>query len=208
MLKNFLLFSVSFSLASLILVISIFRLAQVNYVFSQVPTPSPVSNSKIVSIDYLMPYPGSIKPDNFFWPLKALRDKTWLTVTINPLKKADLELLIADKRVQDAKTLFENNKADLGMSVLTKGEKYLELAQKDERKAKGQGMDTKDFLKKYIMATLKHREILDSLLNIAPEDAKPLIVKAQDYSKKLYNEARDSLNEAGAPVPQNPFNQN
>src|SRR5690242_4265879 len=103
MLKNLFIFCASISLASLILIISIFRLAEVKYVFSQSPSPAPTTNQKPISVDYDLPYPGSVTPDNILWPMKALRDKVWLSLTINPSKKADLELLIADKRLAGAK---------------------------------------------------------------------------------------------------------
>jgi hypothetical protein len=206
MLNKFLLFAGSFTLAFLILIISIFRIAEVKYVFSQAPSPTPLNSPKPVSIDYNLPDPGSISPDSIFWPLEALRDRIWLTFTINPSKKADIYLLLADKRLGDAKLLFEKENPDLGISVLTKAEKYLELAMKEEEVAQKQGNNTTDFLKRYSMATLKHREVLEELMADAPEDARPLIVKMENYPKTLFNSARDGLLEAGATVPQNPFN--
>lgn len=203
MLKNLAIFLGSLTLASLILIISIFRIAQIKYVFSQ--SPSPTSPPETISVNYQLPYPGKICPDNLLWPIKALRDKIWLTVTINPAKKADLYLLLADKRLANAQALFAENKADLGIAVLTKGEKYLELAQEEERLAHAQGMNTKNFLERYTLATLKHRQIIDEILAIAPEDARPMIISTQNYSKSLYNEARDGLLQAGATVPTNPF---
>lgn len=208
MLKNFLLFFASFTLASIILIISVFKIAEVKYVFSQSPSSTPVNMPKPVAVNYNLPYPGPILPDSILWPLKALRDKIWLAVTINPSKKADLYLLIADKRLADAQILFEKNNPNLGISVLTKAEKYLESANEEERIAHREGMDTTECLEKFASATLKHREVIDEILALAPEDAKPLIVKTQDYSKHLYEKAKSGLLEAGAIVPQNPFGQN
>src|SRR5260221_7661514 len=208
MFKQFLLFSAGFSLALVILVISIFRIAEIKYVFSQAPSPTPTNAPKEVIVNYNLAFPGNILSDNILWPLKALRDKVWLTVTVNPSKKADLYLLIADKRLADAKILFEKCKADLGISVLTKAEKYLESAANEEKIAKKEGMDTKYFLGRFAIATLKHRQVLDEISKNAPEDAKPLIMKTQNYSKNLYNEARNGLLEAGSDVPQSPFGEN
>src|SRR5258708_1437779 len=208
MLRNLLVFSAAFSLAFVILVISIFRISEIKYVFSQSPSPISTTAPKIIGVNYNLPFPGSILSDSVFWPLKALRDKIWLAVTINPSKKADLYLLIADKRLADAQILFEKGRADLGVSVLTKAEKYLESADREERIAKSQGMNTKDFLQKFALATLKHRQVFDHILTIAPEDAKPIIVKTQNYSKKLYESARNGLLEAGLNAPVNPYGQN
>jgi len=208
MIRNLLVVSAAFSLALVILVISIFRLAEVKYVFSQSPSPAPTNAPKEIIVNYNLAYPGSILSDNILWPLKALRDRVWLALTINPSKKADLYLLLADKRLADSKILFEKGKADLGISVLTKAEKYLESADNEEKIAKKEGMNTNDFLQKYAMATLKHRQVLDQILVIAPEDAKPLIVKTENYSKNLYNEAKNGLLEAGLTAPQNPYGEN
>lgn len=203
MLKNIAVFCASLFFASAILIISIFRIAQIKYVFSQSPQKD---DCKEASVNYALPYPGKITPDSLFWPAKALRDKVWLTVTINPAKKADIYLLLADKRLVNAKMLFDNAKADLGVSVLTKAEKYLEASQAEERIAHQSGMDTHEFLERYTMATLKHQEIINQILAAAPEDAKPLITQTQNYPKSLFNQARDGLFEAGLTVPPNPFN--
>lgn len=208
MLRNLAVFSAAFSLAFLILIVSIFRIAQIKYVFSQAPSPAPSTQAKLIEVNYDLAYPGSIMPDSILWPIKALRDKVWIALTLNPSKRADLELLISDKRLADAQILFKENKPDLAISVLTKAEKYLENAGTDEKKAKSEGMNTSDFLQKYAMATLKHRLVLDQMLAIAPEDAKPLIVKTQNYSKNLYQDAKIGLLEAGVTAPQNPFPQN
>ena len=197
----------AFTLAAFILVVSVFRIAEVKYVFSQAPTPTP-STTKSVSIAYNLPYPGSVLSDSIFWPIKAMRDKVWLTLTVDPAKKADLYLLLADKRLADAEVMFTNDRADLGISVLTKAEKYLESAQSTERIAHKEGMDTTAFLGRLTLATLKHREVMDGMLSTAPEDAKPYIIKIEDYPKKLYEQAKNGLLEAGAKAPQNPYQQN
>jgi hypothetical protein len=207
MLKNFCVFSTAFGLALLILVISIFRVAETHYVLSQSPTKSVIS-AKSLSINYTLPNPGKILPDSFLWPFKAARDRVWTMLTADHLKKADLYLLLADKRLIDAKLLFEKGNPNLGMSVLSKGEIYLMQAQKEERIAYKSGADTKSFLQKLAMSSLKHREIMDQIIETAPEDARPLISKTENYSKNLYNQARDGILQASAVPPTNPFQAN
>ena len=209
MLKKFLLYFGSFSLATLILFVTIFKTAEAKYVFSASPSPTPISNSADeVQIAYNLPYPGTILSDNILWPLKALRDRVWLTLTVDPSKKADLYLLLADKRLADAQLLFQKDKPDLGISVLTKAEKYLESAGSEEKIAKSQGVNTSDFLRRFILATEEHRKVMDAIANIAPEDANPIIMKTENYPKNLYSEAKNGLLEAGINVPQSPFQEN
>lgn len=193
-----------------ILSFSVFRTASVKYSFSQSPDtiqnqgPSVLGES--VEIDYYFPFPGRILPDSPLWPLKALRDKIWLLLTTNTSRKAELRLLFADKRIVSSKILFERDKAGVGFSTLTKAEKYLEEASNLEAENRQKGLDTSEFLTTLTKAALKHRQVIGEILRIAPEDAKPGIVKTQDYSKEVYKSARDALQEKGLSVPENPFN--
>ncbi len=113
--------------------------------------------------------------------------------------------MFADKRLASAKILFEKGKNEDGMSILTKGEKYLELAKVEERIAHQKGIDTTEFLQKYSLATLKHREVLDQMALTIPENMKPMIVNIENYPKNLYLESKNNLLDEGAPVAQNPF---
>lgn len=193
-----------------ILFTSVFRTASVQYVFSQTSSSGPKEEQgevlgESVEIDYYFPYPGRILPDHPLWFLKALRDKVWLLITTNPSRKAELKLLFADKRVVSAKILFERGKPELGVSTLTKAEKYLEEASNLEKENRKEGLDTSEFLSTLAKASLKHRQTIDEILKLAPEEAKPIIIKAQDYSKETYNKTRDALYEKGLPVPENPY---
>ena len=144
-------------------------------------------------------------PDSPIWTLKAMRDNVWYKITINPLKRAEIALLLSDKRLQMSKSLFENKKPDIGFSTLTKGEKYLEIAFADVNEAGKRGMNTSEFITKLATASLKHREVLDQILEIAPEDAKPGIIKIGDYPKNIYKETSSILNSKGLSTPKSPF---
>ncbi|OGM57867.1 hypothetical protein A3E46_01090 [Candidatus Woesebacteria bacterium RIFCSPHIGHO2_12_FULL_46_16] len=67
-------------------------------------------------------------------------------------------------------------------------------------------MDTRQFLTRLVNSALKHREVLNEILEIAPEDAKPEIIKIESYSRDVYKDTRDTLNSLGMPIPNNPFN--
>ena len=192
-----------------ILFASVLRSAQTNYAFSAFTSPTPEASAEIKSIseqiDYQLPFPGRILPDHPLWFLKAVRDRMWLFLITDGGKKAELKLLFADKRLSSGKILFERNKPELGYVTLTKAEKYLEEAAMQERANREKGMETKDFLEKLLRASLKHRQVLDEVLLVAPEEAKPGIVKAQDYPKEAYKAARDALWGKGLSVPKSPF---
>jgi len=189
-----------------ILFTSVLRTASVKYVFSQETETQEVGQeNKVTEIDYVFPYPGRISPDSPFWPIKALRDRLWLLLTSNPSRKAELKLLFADKRIVMSKALFEKDKSEIAFSTLTKAEKYLEEAFAAEQKNRQNGMDTSEFLTILSKASLKHRQTIDEILTIAPEDARPEISRVQDYSKETYNKTRNALQEKGLPIVENPF---
>jgi hypothetical protein len=199
----------AFVLAFVILSVSFLRSASVSPAYGY-STPAPVAKTieaPVPSIDYVLPYPGGILPDNWLWYLKAARDKMQYVVTGDPLKKADLNLLYSDKRLGASLTLFENKKPDIAVTTLTKGEKYLEEAVKDEERARKAGINTNDFLIKLANASLKHRQVIEeNIIPLSPEDIKPGIVKAEDYSKNTYKACRDVLNSKGMTTPKDPFN--
>lgn len=190
-----------------ILGISFFRSASVTYDFSDVTQAQAqnVLGESTAMVEYYLPYPGRVLTDSVFWPLKAMRDKAWLWVTTKPTRKAELKLLFADKRLGMAKILFENGKPEVGYTTLTKAEKYLEEAQIMEEINRKNGYDTSDFLEKIATSSLKHFEIMEHLVSIAPEDAKPVILSLEGYPKKTYEHSRDALLEKKMAPPENPF---
>jgi len=197
-------------LAAVILFTSVFRSAAVRHAFSQSPDTTVIEESEKEEyvINYTLPYQGKILPDSPLWSIKALRDKLWLMVTTNPLKKAELKLLFSDKRLVSSRLLFEKEKAEIAFSTLSKGEKYLEEAMALELESREKGLDTSTFLLTLVNASLKHREMIDQITEIAPEDAKPGIIRIRDYSTNVYKGTRDALNEKGMIAPENPFNTN
>ncbi|HJY98455.1 MAG TPA: DUF5667 domain-containing protein [Patescibacteria group bacterium] len=195
------------SLAFFVLSISVFRATTTEFASNAfVPFGEKVLGESAEKIDYVMPFPGKVLPDSPLWVFKAARDQVWIFLTPGQLKKAELALLFSDKRLEASRTLFENNKPDIALSVLTKGEKYLEMAAGKEAEARSGGADTSDFLVKLASSSLKHREVIEKdILPIAPEDAKPEIVKAENYAKSIYKSSRDALNGMGLTAPESPF---
>ena len=189
-----------------ILFTSVLRTASVRYAFSQeIEVLGEKQEAESKEIDYVLPYPGRIAPDSPFWVVKAFRDKMWLLLTTNPSRKAELQLLFADKRVAMSKILFERDKSEIAYSTLEKAEKYLEGACILEEENRQSGADTYEFLTILSKASLKHRQMINEILTIAPEDAKPGIRRTQDYSIETYNKTKNALQEKGMPTVENPF---
>jgi len=205
MFKKLLLISVVFAFAFAILSISILQTTSISYSFTAKTLDSSVLGIESQEIDYQMPYEGRVLPDSPFWVLKAARDRVWFLITSSHARRAELALLFSDKRLMSAKTLLEKNKPDIAISTLTKGEKYLEVAVSEERAARQENNDTSVFLTRLAVASLKHWQIIESLMPLVPEDGKPFVSKNENYSKNSYRAARDVLNSKGLPVPIGPF---
>lgn len=108
---------------------------------------------------YYLPYPG-ILPDNPLYKIKAMRDQLRLWITFDPVKKAERQLLYADKRINAAKALNEGGKQALAISTATKAEKYLERSVNLTLQLLKSGTDVKSLLLTQAKSTAKHHEIL------------------------------------------------
>ena len=195
-----------------ILFVSILRTASVRYSFSKVSanlsdetSDKERNNLNQMKIDYQLAYPGVVLPNSPLWPLKAARDKLWLLLTSNTSKKAELNLLFADKRLGAARILFENKEYEIGFATLTKAEKYLEQAGNIESDIRSKGGDTTELSNTLVKASLKHRQVIENIILMAPEDAKPKIIELENYAIKVYQTKLDVLKTKGLPLPENPF---
>lgn len=207
MLRKTFIFLATLGFAFAILFVSILRTASVKYSFSDTfyYSDDQILGEEDSHIDYFLVNPGKVHPDSPLWPLKALRDRTWLFFTTNPGRKAELKLLFADKRLLASKVLFEKGNPELGFSTLTKAEKYLEQASLKEKENREKGIDTSDFLERIALASLKHFEVIEEILALAPEDARQGIVESQNYPRKIFLQSRDLLSQMGKTSPKNPF---
>jgi hypothetical protein len=145
------------------------------------------------STDYHLAYPG-ILPDHPFYFLKMIRDRIWLLLTTDCLKKAEVLLLFADKRIGAAQALVDGQKTKLGVTTATKAEKYLERAVDQEVKAREKGEDTRSFLEKITKAALKHEEILLAIREKAGGETE-VIDSILPYPRNAYQTASQRLEE-------------
>jgi len=155
--------------------------------------PSPEATvSPEPKVDYYFVYPG-ILPDHVLYPLKMIRDKIWLLLTTEPVKRAELFLLFADKRLGAGKALVEGGKEELGITTLSKGEKYLEQAIDQASKAKEAGKETTDLYEKLARATLKHQEVLGEVVLKVPEETQPALSEMMKYPQQGYEIVKEVL---------------
>jgi hypothetical protein len=125
------------------------------------------------AVDYYLPYPG-ILPDHPLYWLKMIRDRVQLWLITKPLPKAEKFLLYADKRLGAGWALIDGNKKDLGVTVVTKAEKYLERAITIAEGLNESGNETA-FKEKLYKASLKHQEVLLNLIEKVADKDKDLL---------------------------------
>lgn len=204
--RKYLLSTVVFVLAFGVFLVSALKSCSSKVFATTLSTPKPAVIRELPQVDYQMAYTGKILPDSPLWSVKALRDWVWYYFTFNPLKKAELALLFSDKRIMASKLLFESKKPDIAVSTFTKGEKYLEIAANQEAVARKKGIDTSDFVFKLAGSALKHRQIIEQdILPIAPEDARPEIIRIEYFSKNIYRISKEILDSLGKTSPKSPF---
>lgn len=191
--------ALSLVFAFIVLGTSLFRTAQPDFAFYQ-PADSYSQKGFVSPVEYYLPYHGML-PDHRLWPLKAVRDKVWVELTRDPIKRAQLLLLFSDKRLGMAEELFKKAEGDLGVATILKAEQYLDESFKSYEEAEIQGMDTADFLQKLARASLKHREGIEGFASIAPNDAKPVLIETLNIPKILYEKSVQELNRKGIDLP-------
>lgn len=151
---------------------------------SSPPVGGSLPNPTPEKVDYFLVYSG-ILPDHFLYSVKMIRDRVLTFLTVDPSKKAELFLLFADKRLGAGKALIEGGKIDLGVSTITKAEKYLEQAVNQEKTARQSGKETQVLQEKMTRAVRKHEEVIMELIGKVSGDAKSTLEKTLEYPRKL-----------------------
>lgn len=183
----------SLVLGFLILGVSIYKTASVKYVFSQAPSPTPITQ-KPLNINYHLPEPD-ITPGHVFWPVQAVIDKADTT--------AESYLENADIRLVAGKQMVEKGKVEEGYVVLEKAALYLEKSY--EAAIETEMGSESEMLYQISLASLKHREVLETILSIAPDDARAVVTKILDTPKSVYEKTSGDLQGAGLTPPSYPF---
>lgn len=132
------------------------------------------------NVDYELPYPGLL-PDSPIYFLKIIRDKMAGFLISDPLRKAEFNLLQADKRLNAGTYLFNSagrndstekkeKKINLAISTVSKAENYFGESIQKVKEARSEGMETRETISKLINSSSKHQEILRSLEEKSPQN--------------------------------------
>lgn len=115
------------------------------------------------SVEYFLPYPGLL-PNHPLYVLKVTRDALIGILITDLVKKAEFNLLQADKRLHAA-VLLMNEKSDSGLivSTVSKGENYFEQAIAKVSEAQEQNKSAHWLLVTMRNAAKKHQEVIKKL---------------------------------------------
>lgn len=142
-----------------------------NTSFAKDLTQEVAASDSAQKTNYELPYPGLL-PDSPLYFLRIMRDKTISFLISDPLKKAEFNLLQADKRLNAGIFLFNKNKILLVLSTISKAENYFGEALEKTKEARKEGMDITNITRKLMDSSKKHQEILDSLEKRSPQNFK------------------------------------
>ena len=150
------------------------------------PSPTPIFH-----IEYELPYPGLL-PDNPLYFLKTTRDRIVGMLISDPVKKAEFDLLQAEKRFQAGLMLYQRDetKKDVAVTALSKGQTYLDAAITTIIEVKKQKKETGDFPNIIRHSIFKQRELLQEVAISHPSIRKNIeeLMPNLDNSLKKLNE--------------------
>lgn len=139
------------------------------------------------STEYTLPWPG-ILPDNRLYKLKVLRNKIIARIIINPVKRVEFDLLMADKTIYTSKLLVDKGEIVLAKDTALKGENYYSILVQDYNRALLHGKKIPESLdSKITLAAIKHQEIFKELENKVKGKDKETFQVVNKFSKINYD---------------------
>lgn len=137
-----------------------------SYTYAQEAT---FSGTVKASNDYALPYPG-ILPDHPLYKIKLLRDEILLYFTRDPLKKANIELLMSDKQLVMGELLSQRGKNNLSSETISQSEKGLLQTISGVSSLKQTSSLPAGFADKLELSARKHKEVITKIMDFAKDD--------------------------------------
>lgn len=139
------------------------------------------------SIDYSLQWPG-ILPDNRLYKLKVLRNKIIAKIIINPVKRVEFDLLMADKTIYASKLLVDKGEISLAKDTALKGENYYSMLVQDYNKALLSHKQIPSWLdRKITLAAIKHQKVFKQLEDTVTGENKKTFQIVSKFSKINYD---------------------
>lgn len=152
---------------------------------------------KIWAQEYVLPYPAFM-PGSPFYRVQEIIDKLQEFYSFGSLAKFKYHLGMADKRLVEAKTLFEYKQYLLASQAFPNYEYHLKSAYAFLVRAGKEGKNTSEKRVVLKSAINKHREVLQELINKLPESffwnpekAKPQRIEIRKIIDRALNIGRE-----------------
>lgn len=141
---------------------------------------------KVLAADYSLAWPG-ILPNSKIYKLKVLRNKIIYRMIINPVKKVEFDLLMADKTIYASKLLVDKGEIVLAKDTALKGENYYSILVQDYNHTLLKGKKiSRDLDRKITLAAMKHQEVFADLESKVSEKDKETFKIVNNFSKINY----------------------
>lgn len=119
-------------------------------------------------VEYTLPYPG-ILPDSEIYFVKSLRDNILVFLTRDNIKKAELELLISDKKNSMAMELAKKSKWHYARKILFESLENFDNSITSIKESKNQGGGIgEELIPKLESSNRKQKEIVETMLKDIP----------------------------------------
>lgn len=129
-----------------------------------------------------LPYPGILPDSPFYW-VKMVRDRLNIELTRDPQKKSEFLELLANKRLYAGEALILSGQYSLGVTTITKAEKYLFESSNQLSKGKPETSTLTDFAQTLLI----HQKIISNLNNKIPSPEKEKLYDSSLISKTLFD---------------------
>lgn len=142
---------------------------------------------KALAVEYSLAWPGILPDNRLFYKLKVLRNKIIYKMIINPVKKVEFDLLMADKTIYASKLLFDKGEINLAKETVLKGENYYSILVQDYNRALLKGGRIPFSLdSKITLAVVKHQEVFKEMEDKVKEKDKETFQVVDNFSKINY----------------------
>ncbi len=137
----------------------------------------------VLAQDNQLPDPG-LTPDSPFYFLKSWKESIQTFFTFGAENKAKQFLHLAEVRLAEYQKMIEKGKTEIAQRTLEKYEKQLNHALEKADQAKETGKDVTKLKEEIGEKILKHKEILEGVLEKVPETGKERIEKGLQIALK------------------------
>jgi len=150
----------------------------IGLIFTAIPVHA--EYQEVISINEVSD-PGLL-PDSPFYFLKGLGRATGMFFTFDPVKKAELELRFANEDALAVEKLCDKGECELAEKHCEKFQERFQRVIQRMEKAKQKGKDIETLTEKLKENHLRQQQVLASVLEKAPEQAREGILKAIENS--------------------------